>query len=114
MVCRLARKENLFSVRSPSRILVLEGMIRDFGQHSARSWNHPDVGVVAIVKQLSCTIRHKGYTRAVRRPLRISIVPVLAVRDLLRLPVRNTHDPQMLALVVIPSGVIEFILDMRV
>src|ERR1700730_10508703 len=114
MVGGLAGEENLLAVRRPARTFVLKVMIGDPGERSARSRNHPDVGIVAVVVLLSRSIGYECDSRAVRAPLRIGIIPVLSIRDLPCFPSRNAHHPQMLALVVIPSGVVELVLDMRI
>ena len=111
---RLASEEDPLAVRRPAWTLIVESMIGDFGQCSTRRRNHPDVRVLAVVVGLSSPIGNKGDARAVRRPLRIGVVPILAIGDLLGLTTLNIHNPQMPALVVKPSGVIELVLDMRV
>ncbi len=69
---------------------------------------------MAVVVRLAGAVRNKRDARPVGRPLRIGVVPILPLRDLFCLSTRHANDPQMPPLVIKPSGVVEFVLDMRV
>src|SRR5208282_3038275 len=103
MASGLASKENLFAVRRPSRTLVLEEMIGNFGERTAVRGNRPDVSVVAVVVSFAGPVGHKGDSCAVRGPLGIGVVPVLSFGDLLRVSALDVYDPQMPPFVVKPS-----------
>jgi len=111
---RLTGEEDLFAVGRPAGAVVVEGVIGDFGERAAGCGNDPDVGVLAIVEGFSSAIGDEGDARAVGRPLRVAVVPVLAIGDLFGIAAGKGDDPQMAALVVVPTGVIELVLDMRV
>jgi hypothetical protein len=89
-------------------------MVGNFCQCPAVRGDHPNIGVVAVVIRLTGAVRHKCDPRAVRRPLRISIVPVLTIGDLLRVSVPNADDPEMTSFIVEPSCVIELVAHVRV
>src|SRR5580658_4158970 len=95
MASSLAGKEKLFAVRRPSRTLVLEEMIGNFGERTAVRWNRPDVGVVAIVVSFAGPVGHKSDSCAVRGPLRIGVVPVLTLGDLFCVSARYVNHPEM-------------------
>src|SRR5215831_14492345 len=102
-------KSDLLAVRRPSRSVVCFVMVGDLDQRSPGDWNHPYVGVAAFVKRLAGSVRYKRYPAAVRRPLRVRIVPVLSRGYLLLGPVFYVDDPHMAAAVVKPAGVVEFV-----
>src|SRR6266436_7916646 len=89
-------------------------MIGNFREGPACRRNHPHVGIVVVVVGLSCTIGDERDACPIGRPLRIGVVPILPLRDLLGLSTRHAYNPQMSPLVIKPSGVVEFVLDMRV
>ena len=109
-----AGENNPLAVRRPTREIVFKRVVGNFGERAARSRNHPHVGVMAVIVFVAGPIRHKCNVCAIRRPLRIGIVPVVTRRDLLILARSRIHYPQMAALVVVPTRVIELIQDVPV
>ena len=75
---RLARECNLFPIGRPARLRVVILMIGNFRQRAAFRRDHPDIFVVPAIVLLACPVRDKSDEPAIRRPLRIRIVPVFA------------------------------------
>ena len=59
-------------------------MIGDLGQRAAVRGDDPHVGVVIAVELMTGAIGDEGDARRIGRPVRIEIVPVVAVSDLPR------------------------------
>src|SRR5215831_2442152 len=71
--------------------------------------HYPHIGVAVLVILLTRAIRNKGDALAVGRPLRIAVVPVVALRDLFRFARLDINNPKMCAAIVEPAGVVEFV-----
>src|SRR5580698_8812351 len=84
-------------------------MIRDFGQRSTLGGDGPYVGIAVFVVFLAGAIRHEGDALAIGRPLRVAVVPVLAVGNLLGVAALDVDHPEMTPLIVEPAGVVEIV-----
>ncbi len=103
------------SVGRPARRVVGTFGRGDLRQRAAAvGADRPDIGIAAAVVLVSSSIRDERDARAVRRPLRIGVVPVVAVRDLMRAAGGEVHDPDVRSLVVVPAGVVELVRQVRV
>ena len=74
----------------------------------------PHVGVAILVVFLTGAIRDEGDALAVGRPLRIAVVPIVAVRNRSRFAGLHIDDPKMGAPIVEPSRIVEFVGNMFV
>src|SRR6266699_1838701 len=109
-----AEERNGLSVGRPSWRTVGFLGLRDLYERSSGRIDDPNVLVTPLVEFLPRAIGNKSNLLAVRRPLRVRIVPIVARRELLRGAGRNVNDPQMQSLVVEPSRVVELIVGMFV
>src|ERR1700716_2574762 len=69
---------------------------------------------MAVVVCLSRAVRHKSNARAIRRPLRVRVVPFLTAGDLAPLSRCNIHDPQVPPFSIVPTGIIALINGVRI
>ena len=105
-----ADERDRLSVRRPTRRVVRSGRRRHARQRAAIGGNDPHVGVAAVVVELvAAAIGDERDLRPIRRPLRIVVVPRVAVRDLLCRAAAHLDGPQVRASVVEPSVVIELV-----
>src|SRR5438445_7477388 len=111
---RRAKKGNAPPVGRPARGTVGFRGLRDFDERSSGRIDDPNVLVAAFVDFLSGAIGHKSYLLAIRRPLRIAIIPIVARSDLLRRARYNVDDPNVRPPIVEPPCVIEFVISMFV
>src|SRR5262245_33308519 len=102
-------ERDALAVRRPSRSVVRFVMVGNLDQRSARGRNYPDIGVAAFVKGFAGPVGYERYSAAIRRPLRVRVVPVLARGYLLCPAGSDVDDPQMAASIVEPAGVVEFV-----
>ena len=109
-----ADERDRLAVGRPARRVVAGRVIGDLRQRAAVRVDHPDVGVVALVERLAGAIRHERDLPAVRRPLRIAVVPVVAGGELRRAADRDVDHPEMRALVVEPAAVVELVVGVLV
>src|SRR5260221_571733 len=89
-------------------------MVGDPRQRSALGGNHPDILVVAVLVLLASAVRYERDARPIGRPLRIGIVPFLARSDLAFFAGGCIDHPNVAALVIEPSGVVELVGNMLV
>jgi len=104
-----ACEHDLLSVRRPAGKIVLKRMIGDPRHRSPLRGNHPDVLIVSTFVLLAGAVGNERDAGAVRRPLRIGIVPVFARSDLILFAGRCINHPKVTALVVVPAGVVELV-----
>src|SRR5437762_11161788 len=84
-------------------------MIRVLCQAATFRRNYPDVCIAILVKLFAGAVRNKGDARAIRRPLRVRIIPVNAFCDLFRISRCDFNDPKVSASVVEPTTIVEFV-----
>src|SRR5215471_8463713 len=109
-----ADERDALTVRRPSRRVVSFVMVGNLDQRSARRRDYPHIGVAAFVKGFASPVGYERYSAAIRRPLRVRVVPVLTRGYLLFSACIDVDDPQVAAAIVEPAGVVEFVRQVRV
>jgi DsbC/DsbD-like thiol-disulfide interchange protein len=78
-----AQKRDVLAVRRPSRARIRRGVIGNFPGRAAFGRSDPNVAVVVEIELVPGSIRDKRDPGRIGRPVRIEIVPILAIGDLL-------------------------------
>ena len=89
-------------------------VIRDFGQGASLGRDRPDIGVARIFIRLAGTVAYEGEGGAIGRPLRVSVVPFLAIGELLRSACFGIYDEEVRALIVEPAGIVKLVANIGV
>ena len=105
-----ASERDPFSVRRPARLIVGFLVIGNLCQlpGSVRI-DHPHICVAILFVFLTGAVRDESDAGAVRRPLGIVVVPIIAFGDLLWVATLDIDDPKVCAAIVEPTRVVEFI-----
>src|SRR5437868_8969639 len=109
-VVNFASEGDPFSVRRPARLIVGLVVIGNLCQlPTAVRIDHPHIAVAIPFVFLAGAVRHESDARAVRRPLRIAVVPIIVFGNLLCVATLDIDDPKVCAAIVEPTSVIEFV-----
>src|SRR6266436_6754928 len=71
---------------------------------AACRWRQPNLRVIPFVN-----FAGEGNALSVRGPLRIAVIPIIAVSDLLRATSLHIDDPKVSAPIIEPTSIIEFV-----
>src|SRR5437870_5285108 len=108
-IVNLAGEGNPLAVGRPTRLIIGFVVIGNFCELATFGADYPYISVAVLVVFFSGTIRNKRDPSSIRRPLRIAIVPVVALGNLFRVSGLNIDNPKMRAAIVEPTGVVEFV-----
>src|SRR5437867_688975 len=109
-VVNFTGEDDPFSIRRPARLVVGFVMIGNLRERTAAvSVNDPNVGVAILVVFFARAVRDERDALAVRRPLRIAVVPIIAFRNLPGIASLHVDNPKMRAPIIKPTSVVEFV-----